>query len=191
MSISNKIKQLFFVRFRIWKYKLLSNCFNITGSPTYFHPLLIVGKGKVVFGKNVQNGVINSPFFYSNYSYLEVRNENSLLIIGDNVNINNMFCAVAFDSIVIKNDVVIGVNCSIIDSDGHNLNSDLRNDFESVEGKSILIEENVFIGDNVTILKGVTIGKNSVIGNSSVVTKNIPENSIAVGNPCSVIKKLN
>ena len=190
MDISNKIKQLIFVKFKIWKYEILSNCKNIEGKPNNFHPLLIVGSGKVIFGKNVQNGVINSPYFYSNYSYLEVRDKKSLIKIGDNVTINNKFSAVAFSAITIKNDVVIGVNCSIIDSDGHHLNPNSRNEYESIESKSVLIEENVFIGDNVVILKGVTIGKNSVIGNSSVVTKNVAENTVVAGNPARVIKSL-
>jgi maltose O-acetyltransferase len=51
-----------------------------------------------------------------------------------------------------------------------------------------MIGKNVFVGNNVTILKGVTIGDNSVIGNASVVVDNIPENVIAAGVPCRVIK---
>lgn len=54
----------------------------------------------------------------------------------------------------------------------------------------IIIEDNVWIGGGAIILAGVTIGKNSVIGAGSVVTKSIPSNSVAVGSPCKVIKKL-
>lgn len=54
----------------------------------------------------------------------------------------------------------------------------------------IIIENNVFIGDNVTILKGVTIGENSVIGSGSIVTKSIPANVIAVGNPAKIVKEI-
>ena len=50
--------------------------------------------------------------------------------------------------------------------------------------------ENVFIGDRVMILKGVTIGANSVIGAGSVVTGSIPSGVIAVGNPASIVRKL-
>ena len=56
--------------------------------------------------------------------------------------------------------------------------------------KPIIIEDNVWLGINSSVLKGVTIGKNSVIGAGSVVTKNIPANVIAAGNPCRVIKKI-
>ncbi len=51
----------------------------------------------------------------------------------------------------------------------------------------IVIEENCFIGDSVTILPNVKIGKNSIIGAGSVVTKTIPKNSVAAGNPATVI----
>jgi acetyltransferase-like isoleucine patch superfamily enzyme len=53
-----------------------------------------------------------------------------------------------------------------------------------------VIEDNVWIGESVVILPGVTIGKNSIIGANAVVTKSIPENSIAGGNPARIIKKI-
>jgi maltose O-acetyltransferase len=77
----------------------------------------------------------------------------------------------------------------IINNDGNNLAIDLR-DNGAVASSEIHIQKNVFIGDHVTILKGVTIGENSVIGNHSVVTKSIPANVIAAGNPAKVIKQL-
>ena len=149
----------------------------------------MVGKGSISFGNNVQFGVVNSPNYYSHYTYLEVRNSESKIIIGDNVSINNAFSAVAFNRITIQNNVLIGVNCSMIDNDGHSLEIDKRNDGIPLKA-AIFVEENVFLGDNVTILKGVTIGKNSIIGNGSIVTKNIPENSIAAGNPARVIRNI-
>lgn len=185
----DSIKFFFFVTLRIWKYKLLSNCLRVTGKPNLYVPILINGKGKIQFGENVQIGIIASPNFYSHYTYFEARNQESEIIIGDNVSINNAFSAVASSKITIEKNVLIGVNCSIIDNDGHNLEIDKRNS-DKAKTKAVYIEENVFLGDNVTILKGVTIGKNSVIGNGSIVTKNIPENSIAAGNPARVIRNL-
>ena len=57
-------------------------------------------------------------------------------------------------------------------------------------GKPIVIEDNCWIASNVTICGGVTIGEGSVIGAGSVVTKSIPKNSLAVGNPCRAIRKI-
>jgi len=53
-----------------------------------------------------------------------------------------------------------------------------------------LIKKGASIGTNSVILSNITIGKNSIIGAGSVVTKNIPENVIAVGNPCKIIRKI-
>ncbi|WP_308303877.1 DapH/DapD/GlmU-related protein, partial [Vibrio parahaemolyticus] len=50
------------------------------------------------------------------------------------------------------------------------------------------IHDNVWLGEGVFVMPGVTIGKNSIIGAGSVVTKSIPENVIAVGNPAKIIK---
>lgn len=56
---------------------------------------------------------------------------------------------------------------------------------------SVEIGDNVWIGGGVTITPGVKIGNNSVVGAGSVVTKDIPENVVAVGNPCRIIKDIN
>ena len=55
----------------------------------------------------------------------------------------------------------------------------------------VTIEDGCWIGGGVIILPGITIGKGSVIGAGSVVTKNIPPDSLAAGNPCKVIRKIN
>ena len=57
--------------------------------------------------------------------------------------------------------------------------------------KPVKIENNVWIGENVVILPGTTVGKNSVIGANAVVSRDIPKNCIAVGNPATIIKKYN
>ncbi|WP_219724535.1 DapH/DapD/GlmU-related protein [Halomonas urumqiensis] len=57
-------------------------------------------------------------------------------------------------------------------------------------GEPITIEDNVWLGGGVIVLAGVTIGENSVIGAGAVVTKDIPANVVAVGNPARVIKAL-
>ena len=58
------------------------------------------------------------------------------------------------------------------------------------KSKAIIINDDVLIGSSCIILKGVHIGAHSIIGAGSVVTKDIPENCIAAGNPCKVVKYL-
>jgi len=78
----------------------------------------------------------------------------------------------------------LGPGVSIISS--NHKNNNLR---EHIESKPIIIGNNVWIGSNATVLPEVTIGNNVTIGANSVVTKDIPDNSVAIGNPCKVIKK--
>jgi len=104
------------------------------------------------------------------------------LVIGDNCGFSGTVIG-AFKNIRIGNNVKCGANTLITDSDWH------LDDFRSGECLDINIEDNVWLGINVVVLKGVTIGENSLIGANSVVTKNIPKNVIAAGNPCKVIKE--
>ena len=105
------------------------------------------------------------------------------IMIGNHVEMSGT-SIVSNHSVTIGNHVLIGANCQIGDRDGHS------NRYKS-SPKPILIENDVWLGMNVTVLKGVTIGEHSIIGANSVVTKDIPANSIAAGNPCSVIRTIN
>lgn len=89
-----------------------------------------------------------------------------------------------FEHIKIGNNVRCGANTLIIDGDAH------FDDKRTSPPKPIFIEDNVFLGAGVIIRKGVTIGKNSVIGMNSMVTHDIPENVIAAGTPCKIIKRI-
>lgn len=92
------------------------------------------------------------------------------------------------NSITIGNNVLCGGNTFITDFDWHPIKR-IKKD-EPVLSSPVVIEDNVWLGLNVIVLKGSVIGKNSVIGANSVVTGRIPDNVIAAGNPCKVIKKL-
>ncbi|WP_300381121.1 sugar O-acetyltransferase [Clostridium sp.] len=72
---------------------------------------------------------------------------------------------------------------------GHPIDADVRNTLLEF-GKPVTIGDNVWVGGNTVINPGVTIGNNVVIGSGSVVTKDIPGNVIAVGNPCRVLRKI-
>ena len=84
--------------------------------------------------------------------------------------------------------VFIAPNCSFYTA-GHPTDVEQRN--KGLEyAKSIKVGNNVWIGGNVIVLPGVTIGENVTIGAGSIVTKDIPSNVIAYGNPCRVVKEL-
>src|SRR5690606_13891785 len=171
-------------------YKFASTNSRVKGSYVAFQPVVIKGKGKVIFGEHVQIGVVNSPMFYNSYAYIEARTEKSTISFGHNVSINNQFTAVSELAIKIKDDVLIGLNCSIYDSNFHDLDMTNRKQTDP-SPKKVIIEKNVFIGNNVTILKGVTIGENSVIAAGSIVSKSFPANVLIGGSPAKLIRELN
>ena len=96
--------------------------------------------------------------------------------------------------IVIGNNVRIGGDCIVIDSDCHSLNYVHRrgavSDMLNTKSKQITIEDDVMIGARCIILKGVVIGARSVIGAGAVVTRSIPADCIACGNPAKIIKRI-
>ena len=90
--------------------------------------------------------------------------------------------------------ITIGENCFMasnvaIYTAGHPIHPDARNSMYEY-GIPVTIGDNVWIGGNVVICPGVNIGSNCVIGAGSVVTKDIPDWSVAAGNPCRVIRKI-
>lgn len=90
-------------------------------------------------------------------------------------------------AITFGNNVLVGPGV-VISTINHGIHPQQRLMFD--DAKPINVGENVWIGANATVLSGVTIGKNSVIGAGSVVTKDIPENVVAVGNPCKVLRPI-
>lgn len=109
--------------------------------------------------------------------------------LGDGVYVNFNLTLVDDTDIHIGNNVLIGPNV-IIDTGTHPINPIIRKK-QAQYNLPVYIEENVWIGAGSIILPGVRIGKNSVIGAGSVVTKDIPENVVAVGNPCRVLREIN
>jgi maltose O-acetyltransferase len=175
---------------KVYFYRLISYG-NVIGSVKRNQAVLIVGRGTVKFDDLVTIGVFPSPFYFSSCSYLEARNIGSKISIGRETTINNGFVAIVdHTSIDIGQRVLIGTNVEIYDSDFHGLNVAERKLSKKEKSKPVKIEDDVFIGSNVRICKGVTIGTGSVIANSSVVIRDVPENSIAGGNPAAIIKKL-
>ncbi|MBO0486494.1 sugar O-acetyltransferase [Vagococcus fluvialis] len=113
---------------------------------------------------------------------------------GTNTTIGNNFYA-NFDCvfldvapIVIGENVMFGPKVNLL-TPGHPIDAVIRN--SGLEfGKKITIGDNVWIGGNAVVNPGVTIGNNTIIGSGSVVTKDIPDNVIAAGNPCKIIREI-
>lgn len=175
--------------YRAVLFKKYSNNFNVIGNYQSIQPVIFRGKGKITLAKDVKFGVENSPFFYNTYAYIEARRNDSEIIIGKNTHMNNAVSIISEKKIVIGENVFIGYNCSIIDSNFHNLDPKKRNQTDP-NPEVVIIGDNVFIGNDVSILKGVCLDKNVVVAARSVVTKSFPKNTVIGGCPAKIIGKV-
>lgn len=108
---------------------------------------------------------------------------------GKNVYANFGLTLVDDTYIYVGDGTMIGPNC-VIATAGHPILPELR-EKQYQFNIPVHIGKNCWLGAGVLVMPGVTIGDNSVIGAGSVVTKDIPENVIAVGNPCKVLREIN
>ena len=107
---------------------------------------------------------------------------------GNRVSVHQYSLFDSTDEIIIGDKVAIGSHCSFITS-SHNFNQlNIAIKDQGINAKKILIPDNVWISNGVTVLQGVKIGKNSIIGAKSLVNKDIPENVIAAGVPCKILR---
>jgi acetyltransferase-like isoleucine patch superfamily enzyme len=109
--------------------------------------------------------------------------------IGRNVLIDEYTFIMAHNEIVIGENTTIAAFCFITDFK-HQYSKNLSVLEQGFDTDPVIIGKNVWIGTHCVILPGVKIGDGSVVGAGSIVTRDIPENSIAVGNPAKVIKKI-
>ena len=129
---------------------------------------------------NAGNGLWLQPPFYCDYG--------TNIFTGDKVFFNFNCVVLDVAMVTIGSRTMFGPNVQIYTAT-HPLNHLVR--ASGLEyGKSIVIGEDVWIGGNVVICPGVTIGSRSIIGAGSVVTKDIPDDVVAAGNPCKVIRRL-
>lgn len=134
---------------------------------------------KEIFGKTGSVFTIEQPFM-CDYGYN--------IEIGENFYANHNLIILDGNKVTFGDNVFIAPNCSFYTA-GHPLDAERRN--KGLEyAKPIKVGNNVWIGGNVVVLPGVTIGDNVVIGAGSIVNKDIPSNTVAVGNPCKVIKNI-
>ncbi len=140
-------------------------------------------KAKEILKELIPNAGKNlyiEPPFHCDYGYN--------IFCGDNVYFNVNCVVLDCTKVTVGSNVFFGPAAQLYTAT-HPLDAELRKTLENA--LPITIGDDCWIGGNSVICPGVTIGKGCVIGAGSVVTKNIPDNSLAVGNPAKVIRKLN
>ncbi len=140
------------------------------------------GKDKLIKEILVKTGstvCIESPF-HCDYGYN--------IEVGENFFANYNLVILDVGKVKIGDNAQIAPNVAIYTA-GHPIHPDSRNSGYEY-GIDITIGDNVWIGGNTCIMPGVTIGNNVVIGGGSVVTKDLPDNVIAVGNPCRIVREI-
>lgn len=115
--------------------------------------------------------------------------KNSNIEIGNQCGFSGTVIA-ASNSIVIGDRVLCGGNCTIVDTDRHPIDLELRVKNAEAEAIPINIEDDVFLGMNVIVLKGSNIGRGTVVAANSVVTGHLPSGVIAGGVPARVIREI-
>ena len=162
--------------------------FDSLGSiPEIAHP-----RSLVIFGRHIHLGkfaqIICSSDNCVRLTTWPSKKSNAEIRIGDYCLLSPGTRISAAESIRIGDNCMFAANVYISDSDWHGIYNRIR-PFRCT--KPVVLENNVWLGESVIVNKGVTIGENSVIGAGSVVTKNIPANVIAAGNPARIIKPIN
>jgi len=155
-------------------------------------PIEIRGKKYIEFGNKLSTG---RGCRIEAYPYIK---EDKIIRFGKNIELNDYVHITGIEDVNIGNDVLIASKVYISDSiHGHYSGSADDSSPESIvrtrrlSSKRVCIEDNVWIGESVSILAGVKIGKSAIIGANSVVTKDIPDYTIAAGNPAKPIKQFN
>ncbi len=134
---------------------------------------------KETFRQDQNNFIITAPF-WCDYGYN--------IEVGENFYSNHNLVILDGGKVTFGDNVFIAPNCGFYTA-GHPIDFERRNK-ELEYAYPISVGNNVWIGAGVQVMPGVTIGDNVVIGGGSVVVKDIPSNSVAVGNPCKAIRSI-
>lgn len=112
------------------------------------------------------------------------------IILGENVTFNEGVIIDPGDGLVIGDNVVVSSNAMLLGSDLNVKNIERPSRERNHISGTIVVGDNVWLGAGCIILKNCSIGSGSIVGAGAVVTKDIPDYSVAVGNPAKIIKKI-
>lgn len=195
INIPRKIRQVYYI---CWNYFMLwANGVEIGKNMKIYNRIYLTKHptAQVIIGNNLVfiSGDGFNPLC-RNLRGCIYAGEGAKIKIGNDVGISSA-CIRAKQYIKIGNNVNKGGDCILLDTDAHNMNYKIRRKRDGEDGRTansapIIIEDDVLIGARCIILKGVTIGAHSVIAAGSIVTKSIPKDCVAGGNPCKIIKNI-
>ncbi len=199
VSITRKIKQsgifescYFILSFFIFKVISTAKIFILNLRLFKVSYQAEIGKG-VVFFQSIKYSIEINDYSRIGVGVRIKSGFGGKIKIGKKVLVDDYSFISAHESIEIGDETMIAANCYIVDFNHALPLSKSKKLLLSKRGyvsKPVKIGKYVWIGANVVILPGVTIGDNAVIGAGAVVTKSIPANTIAVGNPAKVIRKI-
>jgi len=164
------MKEQFVYQQKLWEFNRLS--------PAQFEEK--IRYMKEVFAECGENNYIELPL-HANWGGHHVH-------FGSDIYANFNLTLVDDGEIFVGDKVMFGPNVTIATAN-HPIDPELRGRALQYN-KNVVIGENTWIGANVVIVPGITIGRNVLIGAGSVVTKDIPDNVVAVGNPCRILREI-
>lgn len=201
LNLSSNVKSIFYKRWNRLFFWLLGVQYG--KNLNVYNRVYLQGDGKVIIGDDFifLSGDSCNPICRNIRGTIYTMDSEACIKIGNRVGISSA-CLWAKERITIGNDVNIGGDCLIIDNDAHPINFMQRrmsyitkvgqkSFYNTIVTAPVVIEDDVWIGARCQILKGVHIGARSIIAAGSIVTKDVPPDVIAGGNPCRVIRPLN
>lgn len=156
-------------------------CFNV--------PVRSTGRGTLLIGVDNTFGLLQAPRLGTGEILLEPRRKTARVLIGERNCFSNNVSILANGEVSIGDGCQFGDQVAIYDCDFHEVNPDTRQLTDGLV-RPVHIGNNVWLSSRVMVLKGVSIGDNSVVGAMSVVTKSIPPNCVAAGNPARIIRAI-
>ena len=176
-------------------YEIIRNGISIIATKIFFRQARLIRYPAYIRGKSSISGAKGLTLGYS--CRFDLPGKIETLTIGDNCEFGDNFHIVALKNIIIGDNVLIAARVFISDT-CHGIyggeapdNPITPPNQRKLVYKPVVIGNNVWIGENVVVLPGVRIGNGAIIGANSVVTRDVPENTIAVGIPAMVIKVFN